>query len=361
MVGPSIADAADDLLPGGPVNDTGKTPEPDVSAWQQRVGSRVVVRYRLPAGGRTDVVGLLAEIVRGPDGVPALVVHGRAGEVTVPVTAVEAGKVVPPRPSRAAAPHRALSIPDLEGVTSGHWLPADHGRLGDWLLRAAGGFTNRANSVLVSGDPGLATDEALDHVRRWYAARGLPARASVAGPLPDGWRTEPAQWQLELEGRGWQVLAGASAVVMTAATLPLCSGPQAPPGLTVDVAPRPDDQWLGLYRYRGQASPPHAVEVLTSAPECAFVSVRSGSSTVAVGRGSVGSAWLGVTAVEVAGDHRRRGLGRFVLAELARWGWARDARSTFLQTAEHNVAAQALYLSAGFEPHHRYDYLQAPS
>ena len=48
-------------------------------------------------------------------------------------------------------------------------------RLGDWELRAASGFTRRANSVLPLGDPRLPLDEALDAVRRWYGDRGLPA------------------------------------------------------------------------------------------------------------------------------------------------------------------------------------------
>jgi GNAT superfamily N-acetyltransferase len=330
--------------------------------WQARVGQRVVVRHRLPDGSATDVVG---ELLRADDGV--LVVAGRQGEVSVAVADVVAGKVVPPRPTRPAPPHLALSVDDLERVMSGHWLPPDHEHLGDWLLRAAGGFTNRGNSVLVTGSPGLPAAEAVERVSAWYTARGLPPRAAV----PDtAGRASP------LTAAGW--LPGLSAVVLTARTSALTApGSTAPPdlpaGLTLDLADRPDAAWQRLYRYRGQELPPGAVELLMSAPEQAFASVRvsagpdvstdvsthasTGGHTVAVGRGSLAHAWLGVTAVEVAHDHRRRGLARAVLAALAAWGAARGARSTYLQVAEGNEAALALYLSAGFTVHHRYDYL----
>lgn len=89
--------------------------------------------------------------------------------------------------------------------------------------------------------------------------------------------------------------------------------------------------------------------------------MRDGARTVACARGtSVGGGWARVTAVEVDPAYRRRGLARVLLGAVARWAWSRGALSTYLQTAETNTTAQALYLSAGFVPHHRYDYVRAP-
>ena len=315
--------------------------------WRSRLGHRVVVRHRLPDGSATDVVG---ELLRADDGV--LVVASPRGEVSVPVGDVVAGKVVPPRPSRPAPPHLALSVVDLERVMLAHWLPRDTERLGDWVLRAAGGFTNRGNSVLVLGSPGIPPAVAIEYVTAWYAARGLPPRAAVPSEVGSAaGRAEP------FAGAGWVPLTGMSAVVLTARTSALTAGPELPGGVTLDLAERPDAEWRRLYRYRGQELPPGAVELLLSAPEQVFASARAEGTTVAVGRGSLAHAWLGVTAVEVAHEHRRRGLARAVLAALATWGSARGARSTYLQVAEGNSAALALYLSAGFTVHHRYDYL----
>jgi N-acetylglutamate synthase len=316
--------------------------------WQSRLGQRVVVRHRLPDGSATDVVG---ELMRADDGV--LVVAGPRGEVSVAVGDVVAGKVVPPRPSRPAPPHLALSVDDLERVMLAHWLPRDSERLGDWLLRAAHGFTNRGNSVLVTGSPGVPPAEAVERVTAWYGARGLPPRAAVPGSV----RGDAAAPSDPFSAAGWAPVPGASAAVLTAPTAALTAGPQLAAGLTLDLTDHPDPAWRTLYRYRGQDLPAGAVELLLSAPEQAFASVRADGRTVAVGRGSLGHAWLGVTAVEVAHEHRRRGLARAVLAALAGWGAARGARSTYLQVAEGNAVALALYLSAGFTVHHRYDYL----
>jgi N-acetylglutamate synthase len=348
----------------------------EITRWRGLVGSRVVVRRRLssgpsadpsaepsagPGGARlTDVLGELLEVT--DDGL--LRVQTRTGPVEVPLDQVVAGKPVPPRPSRPAPPHLNPSITDLVGVMARHWRPSDGLWLGGWWLRSAGGFTGRANSLIPlgppDGDPGAAEESA----RRWYAARALTALASIAGPAAGGVPDDhgPAGPAGELfRARGWRLLPDGSALVLVAPTAELRSGPGLPAGLVLDRADRPDAGWLETYRYRGQALPPQAIGLLLSAPEQAFWSVRDGARTVAVARGSLAGGWAGVTAMDVEPAYRRRGLARVLLAELARWAWQRGARSSFLQTAESNLIAQRLYLSAGFVPHHRYDYLRAPA
>jgi N-acetylglutamate synthase len=352
----------------------------EITRWRALVGSRVAVRHRLsrpdPATGATltDVVGDLVAVLDGgvpdggvPDGtVPdggVLRVAARGGTVDVPLATVVAGRPVPPRPSRVAPPHLAVSVTDLVAVMARHWNPADGERLGGWWLRAADGFTNRANSVLPLGDPEPAGDAAVDRALAWYAARGLVARASIAGPVaggvPDDGGPAGRAGPL-LRGHGWSVVPDGSALVLVAPTAALRTGPELPPELRMTAAPEPDPAWLAAYRYRGQELPPQAVELLLSAPEQAFWSVRDGDRTVAVARGSLAGGWAGVTAVEVVAEHRRRGLARVLLAAVARWAGERGAASCYLQTAESNLPAQRLYTSAGFVPHHRYDYLVAP-
>src|SRR3954467_10044134 len=75
-------------------------------------------------------------------------------------------------------------IDELERLAARTWRGLEEEPYGDWLLRAGGGFTGRANSVLVLGDPPDALTPAVEHVTRWYAARGLSARAQV--PMPGG-------------------------------------------------------------------------------------------------------------------------------------------------------------------------------
>lgn len=56
----------------------------------------------------------------------------------------------------------ALGVVDLELLAARGWRGTEEDRLGTWLLRAAGGFTGRANSALVAGDPGRSLPEAVD-------------------------------------------------------------------------------------------------------------------------------------------------------------------------------------------------------
>ena len=289
----------------------------------------------------------------------------RSGVVEVPLAGVLAGKPVPPRPARPAPPHLAPSITDLVAVMARHWNPTDTARLGGWWLRAGGGgFTRRANSLIPLGPPGLDDGPAQVWVRAWFGERGLPAVASIAGPAAGGVPADdgPASLAGDLLRRyGWATVPDGSAVVLVAPTAQLRAGPDLPARLLLDRASTPDAGWLACYRYRGQLLPPQALQLLLSAPEQAFWSVRDGARTVAAARGSLADGWAGVTAVEVDPAHRRQGLARLLLAELGRWAWQRGAYSTYLQTAESNRPAQQLYRSAGFVPHHRYDYLQAPA
>jgi N-acetylglutamate synthase len=330
----------------------------DAETWLTRVGERVVVRRTLPEGGLGDVVGDLEKVDTH------LHVRTRRGPVAVPLSAVTAGKVVPPRPSRTGPPHLVTSITDLQRAMAMHWRAEETEPHGGWLLRASGGFTNRANSVLPLGDPPDDAATSLAFAARWYAARGLAATASVAGPEPGGVPTDagPADALRAACGQaGWQVVAGGSALVLTAPLARLRGAPAVPAGLTLDTTDEPDEQWLAGYRYRGQPLSPHASRLLLSAPRQAFFSVRDAGTTVGVARGSLGGGWAGLTAVEVAASHRRRGIGAALLTAVAEWAATQSVPSIYLQVGDANGTALRLYRAAGFDLHHRYDYWRPAS
>ena len=330
--------------------------------WQALVGSRVVLRLRTGSGGFRDVLG---DLLAADDG--RLRVRTRRGAVEVAAADVVAGKPVPPPPTRAAPPHLAPSVLGLQSVLARHWVAPETGSLGGWLLRAAGGFTNRANSVLALGPPDRPAPDAVAAVVAWYEARGLPPCAAAPSPRPDDADADVlADAAAAFAAAGFRPLAGAGADVLVAPTAALRLPGLAPPdGLRVVLLDEPDDAWLAGYHYRGQPMTAAGLGLLRSAPRRVFAAVRTdgdvGGETVAVARCSVASAWAGLTAVEVAPEHRRRGLARLLLAACAEWAWREGAGSTFLQVGEGNDAAMRLYLSAGFEPHHSYGYLRLPA
>ncbi|PPK98815.1 acetyltransferase (GNAT) family protein [Kineococcus xinjiangensis] len=328
----------------------------EVREEELRPGARVVVRHLLNDGSASDALGeLLAADAQ------TLVVATRRGTVRVARSAVLAAKAVPPPPQRPERPHRAVGVADLERVMAAHWRAAQEEPLGDWLLRAAGGFTSRANSCLALGSPGVDLPAALAGVRAFYAARGLPAVVAVPHEVdsPDAPHDGPAgELDAALAGAGWGLRT--PTLVLTAATRRLPRPHPAPPGLALELSPTPDEGWLGAYRYRGTPLPAAGRALLESAQAQVFVSVRRGAEVVALARGSLSPGWVGLTAVEVSEEHRRRGLGRLLLAAVAGWGLERGAASTYLQVAQDNAAARALYASAGFTVHHGYRYRVAP-
>lgn len=246
-----------------------------------------------------------------------------------------------------------ISIQDLEEAAAGGWRAPEQARLGNWLLRAAGGYTGRANSALAIGDPGLPLDGAIAEVCRWYRARGLPPMVAV--PYPAG---DPHASPLDrfLAGRGWPVRPGAATVMTATPGTAAHTTADATAAVRVDLDPEPDERWLARYRYHGRPLPPVARLLLLSAPWQVFASVRQEGGTVAVGRLAMACGWAGLTAVEVDPRHRRRGLGRAVTGALAAAAAAHQATGLYLQVENDNAAARALYRQAGFADHHGYHY-----
>lgn len=245
---------------------------------------------------------------------------------------------------------------ELERAAALGWRASEEERLGDWLLRAANGFSGRANSALTIGDPGTSLTAAIGEVVRWYGARGLPAMVAV--PFPGG---GPDRGDVDryLAGGGWRIRAR-GAIVMTAA--PAAVPHRSPPaGVRIDLAPEPDGAWLARYHPHGQALPPIAWGLLTSAPWQAFASARAGGRTVAVGRVAAAGGWAGLTAVEVDPACRRQGLASAVTSALAEAAAAHGVAGLYLQVASDNSAAKLLYRRAGFTEHHRYHYRVAPT
>jgi len=304
------------------------------------------------------------------------------------------------------------SIVAFERIAAAHWRGTEEEWLGDWLLRAAEGFTGRANSALPLGDPGLPPDEALDAVTRWYRDRELrpmiviptptePADPSTGPPVASQPTTgQPATGQSttgqsttgqsttgqsttgrpatdqsitgqpatgpfgmldrQLTERGWQTRQGPAYVMV--ADLPLGTPAAAlPPGREVRASAEPDDAWAARYHYRGQDYlPPVARKVLTSAPEQSFLSIRHGETVLAIARLSLALGWAGITAVEVNQHHRRQGLGAAITAIACEQALPHGLSQAFLQVDVGNTAARALYERLGFRYSHRYHYRIAP-
>ncbi|MFJ2147806.1 GNAT family N-acetyltransferase [Streptomyces microflavus] len=314
------------------------------------VGKRVSVRRRPEGDGAgaefTDTVGVLTS---WNDGVVSIT--RKSGEsVHIVESSLVAGKVVPAAPARRRGP--AASFRELAAVTARAWQPVESEPLGEWRLRAAGGFTRRANSALPLGDPGLPLGEAFGRVERWYEERGLPAYIQTATGAEGTQETLCA----ELERHGWR--REVTAEVRIAALAPV--GDLDTDVTAVRLTREPDEAWLSRYQ-RFSTPGPHVLRVLGSGPAVWFATVAGeagGEAPAAIGRCVVDGRWAGFMAVEVAPEHRRRGLATSVMAALARRALDEGASAAWLQVEEDNEGARALYDGTGFAAHHRYHHFR---
>ncbi len=298
------------------------------------VGARVSVRRRV--GERTvDVVGDLEFM----DDETLAVRNSTGTLVTVSRSDVAAARVV------GASPREAI---ELEGVAARGWPAPDSAWLGEWLLRAAAGFTARANAVRPLGGPGCPVDEALERVADWYRARGLPSRVQVV---------VGSSLDRELSRRGWNAAPAVS--VMTATLAAIARRLPEPGAARVRVSDSATPGWLRLFR--GGDTPPVARAILEGPPVVGFASLTDDENApIAIGRAVVEGPWAGLTAIEVAPAMRRKGHARTVISELTSWSRERGARRAYLEVLATNEPAIALYRSLGFAEHHRYACREAP-
>lgn len=306
-------------------------------SWQgRRISVRRVVERDPDGRLRTaDVVGDLI----GLDAQTA-VIETSTGAVEVPRPYVVASRLVAPSTADELA---------LDRIAARSLRPAETHELDGWLLRADHGLLRRTNSVLPAGQLRRPLPEALDEARAWYAERGLPLLIGVpveARRLLDA----------ELGERGWDFEVESH--VMTA-RLDHVAAPTPGAGADVALSGEPDDAWLALYR-GGAAATQEGRALMTRHDTVTFAQIRDNGDTVAIARGTVDDGWLGVMAVEVAPDHRRRGLAQAVTAALWQWGREAGATRTFLQVERENTAAVALYGRLGYHVHHDYLYRVDP-
>ena len=312
------------------------------------VGSRVVVRSRLggrgPGGGpaMTDVVGVLLTYDD-----TELTVRRRDGSVTrVPVEDVVTARTVPMVPGGREGRGLRIEPEQLQRITDDGWPAPVTEPLGEWLLRAAGGFTGRANSVSVHGSPGRPLPLALDAVVAFYRQRDLRPMAQVV---------LDTEWDRAFHSAGWQTKPGShhGAVVQVASVRSAlrCAGSTH----EVRLSDRVCDDWLALYNRAADLDPATVRAVLEGPDRVVLASV--GKPAVAIGRLVLHGDWCGMAAVEVVPEARRQGLARRVVDALLRAAAQADARWCYLQTMESNTAALGLYARYGFVTHHRYRYV----
>ncbi len=307
----------------------------------ESIGRRFVVRHVIPGLGptggpaMTDVVGRVVTF----DTTSVRLERRDGSEVSIELASIVITKPVPDAPIRSRGA-MAISAANLTRITSRGWPAIESEALGDWELRAADGFTGRANSVTVHGDPGVPFEAALTTACAFYSARNQrPLAQVIVG----------SEHESAFLAAGWVPISGYSAAIVQVARLRENFVTE---GVTTDA--EPSQTWLGRYQRVGDAEAA-ARAVLTGPNSVAFLSI--GSPMTAIGRVAVTGEWAGIGCIEVVPEQRCQGLGRRIVEAGLDWAHRHGADKAYLQTRSDNAAALALYAPYGFQTHHEYVYL----
>lgn len=331
------------------------------------VGERVVVRRRI-GDQFSDVIGhvvsleplvLRPQVVGGyPSSLPT---------ITVSPEELHIIKRLSPRrirnsDIRAVETATALAFPGREQ----QWC-------GGWLARAGAEIAERSNSATPLGRSVGFEPLPIDEITEFYRQRDMPVQLLIPeriGAAAERWVAQHEGWTLspeilvmtrELGGDG----GDGSAVTEEVGVDEVVAADEN--ALTFSVDEKPDQDWLDMYHFRGQELPVEALRELSQTidGELGFGRLRTPEGrTVAITRGTItdsedGRRWLGYSAVEVAEDYRRQGLGTRLGQEMLRWGARRQATHAYLQVISTNAAGIGLYEKLGFIEHHRHRYATA--
>jgi ribosomal protein S18 acetylase RimI-like enzyme len=309
------------------------------------VGERWVIRARLPDGSATDLIGWLE--VQDPNTLQLVTGDGALHRI-------ERSTIIAARRAPAAAggrDPRRISSAELERRALPGWL-ALYEPLGEWTLRAAGGFTGRANSCLAVGDPGIPIEQAAERIVGFARDHRIaPMAQVVTGSDEDA----------ALRALGW-VEAYVPTDVLAIRLSDLLAAEL--PERAVKVVENLDQSWWDAYQQSrpNTADPATLRMILDGNPPRAFASAIEVGEDVpfAIARGHLSGDWLGVASIWTREDRRRQGWATAMLKALGLWAARRGARYGYLQVASANTQAIAAYGRLGFVRHHGYHYL-APS
>ena len=214
-----------------------------------------------------------------------------------------------------------------------------------WILRFSHFYTHRTNCVEIIGPSELSLREKVDYCEEVYRKWGTPAIFKIS-PLT------PSALELLLDERGYHIEHEVDNMV-----LPDLSGiaPAEEPFLPLTVGERVDGEWLeGLFALKDMTNEVHKAIVpsmYAAIPkdEITVKAIDGNGHIAATGLGILDRGYVGIYAIHVREDCRRKGLAEAIVRTLLRKGHEQGAGKAYLQVVSDNEAAKRLYEKLGFQ------------
>jgi N-acetylglutamate synthase len=218
-----------------------------------------------------------------------------------------------------------------------------------WLLRFAGGYTGRSNSVQPLYDGALDPHEKIGFCEQAYARMGIPCLFKMTAAA------RPADLDALLEARGYRAFNHASVQVLEFSDH---DGPV--DSALTRASDRPEDAWLqsvAAFRSIDARHVPTLRAILRAiALPARYVTVTEGHDIVACGLAVLERPWVGLFDIVTREDLRRRGRGTRLVHALLDWARREGATGAYLPVAKENAPALRLYERLGFREAYTYWY-----
>lgn len=240
------------------------------------------------------------------------------------------------------------SLRALEELSLNAWPALQTLLLDGWVLRFAGGYTRRANSVNPLYASSLPVREKIAVCERLYHSQGLPAIFKLTA------EAQPAELDAALDQQGYRVDARTS--VQTLDLQPARFS--IPPGFSSHEVLTED--WFSAFcafsgTLAAHLAPMRQLLKLILPPH-SFGWLQVDGQPVACGLSVRQEGLIGFYDIVVAKEQRGKGYGRRIMEGLLATGQRQGAQTAYLQVMLNNGPALRLYAGLGFAEAHQYWY-----
>lgn len=244
----------------------------------------------------------------------------------------------------------AESVLMMEHRSLNAWPAPQTALMQGWALRAAHGYSKRANSANAMHPGAALSARLLQEIEAWYARRNLPVIFRVS----------------PLAGAGVDALLYANGYALHDPSLlmhrPVQSQDVRLPA--IQIKPVLDDAWFNACCLANAVSaehqPAHRSIFQTIGASCGYGRVLKQGRAVAWGLAVLERGAVGIYDAVVDPAERGQGHGSALLEGLLQWAAEQGAQSVDLQVSGDNRKAQSLYASLGFEVAYGYHYRIKP-
>jgi len=210
-----------------------------------------------------------------------------------------------------------------------------------WLLRFSYFYTHRTNCVEQIGASSIPIPEKVSYCEEMYRKWGTPAIFKISPLLDPSFDSYLEKNGYLVEHRVHNMIADLGEDRTFTVTAP------------VETSSFISDAWIdGLFSLKGTTNAMHR-QVVPSMyraipKETVCVSIHDGHRLAATGLGILDREYIGVYAIHVHPDYRRRHFADSIVQTILSEGRRRGAKHAYLQVVDGNDAAIRLYESLGF-------------